>query len=154
MSIFKRIFNRNNSTKSVTSIPKRWSILKGENEGNLMLIRKNVGLDKIAGKENYSTNCGIAFKFLFPDENGLPDIENEPELDDLEDDIFEIYETDLNSIVSIIITTSGFREFVLYTKDVEEFYVRLNKLKEKYHQYEFTSYKQSDENWGTYKSFK
>lgn len=156
MGIFDNILGKkkqNNSTEMVASIPENWSVLRGENNGNPMLIRKNAGLEQIAGNKNYSVSCGIAFKLLFPDENGLPNIENEPELNDLEDDIFEIYETDLNSIVATIITTSGFREFVLYTKNSEEFNVRLQKLQSKYPKYELTSYNRKDENWGTYKSF-
>ena len=157
MGIFDKIFAKkteNNSNEIVTIIPESWSVLSGENDGNPMLIRKNTGLTKIAGNKNYSMSCGIAFKLLFPDENGLPNIGNEPELNDLEDDIFEIYETDLNSIVATIITTSGFREFVLYSKNVEEFNLRLEKLKTKYPKYELTSYNRKDENWETYKSFK
>jgi hypothetical protein len=156
MGIFDKIFGKkaeNNSNEIITIIPESWSVLSGENNGNQMLIRKNSGLDKIAGNTNYSMSCGIAFKLLFPDENGLPNIGNEPELNDLEDHIFETYETDLNSIVATIITTSGFREFVLYTKNVEEFNLRLEKLKAKYPKYELTSYNRKDENWETYKSF-
>ncbi len=157
MGIFDKLFGKkteNNANETVTTIPESWSILSGENNGNPMLIRKNVGLEKIAGNINYTMSCGIAFKLLFPDENGLPNSTNEPELNNLEDDIFEIYETDLNAIVSTIITTSGFREFLLYSKNVEEFNLRLEKLKIKYPQYELTSYNRKDENWETYKSFK
>ena len=91
---------------------------------------------------------------LSPNADGLPDIENEPELDNLEDDIFDFLESDFNSIVPITITTSGFREFVIYTKDLAEFNVRLEKLKKKYPKYELTTYNKTDQNWNTYKSFK
>ena len=155
MGIFDKLFNKKvteNNTE-LTSIPENWSILKSENDGKPMLIRKNVGCEKIAGNKNYSTGCGIAFQLKFPDENGLPNTEKEPELNNLEDDIFEIFENDLNSIVPIVITTSGFREYVIYTKDLSEFQNRLSKLKEKYKQYELTTYNKNDENWKTYKSF-
>ncbi|TGD56532.1 DUF695 domain-containing protein [Flavobacterium humi] len=157
MGIFDRFFNgesKNGSSDTITIIPQSWSILQGKNNGNPMLIRKNVGCDKIAGNKNYSISCGIAFKLLFPAENGFPDVESEPELNNLEDDIFDFFETDLNSIVPLVITTSGFKEYVLYTKDVNEFKIRLEKLKAKYKQYELTSYNESDKNWKTYKSFK
>jgi Family of unknown function (DUF695) len=157
MAIFDKIFgkkNENYSIENITAIPESWSVLSGDNDGNPMLIRKNTGLNKIAGNRNYSMSCGIAFKLLFPDGNGLPNIEKEPELDNLEDDIFEMYETDLNSIIATIITTSGFREFVLYSKDVKEFNLRLEELRIKYPQYGITSYYKKDENWETYKSFK
>ena len=155
MGIFDKLFNKKvtENNEEITNIPESWSILQSENDGKLMLIRKNVGCDKIAGNKNYSTSCGIAFELKFPDENGLPNAEKEPELNTLEDDIFEIFEKDLNSIVPIVITTSGFREYVIYTKDLSEFQNRLSKLKEKYKQYELTSYNKNDENWKTYKSF-
>ena len=38
-------------------------------------------------------------------------------------------------------------------KNVEEFNLRLEKLKAKYPKYELTSYNRKDENWETYKSF-
>lgn len=119
-----------------------------------MLIRQNVGLIKIIGNKYYSIACGIVIKLLLSAENGLPNIENEPELNNLEDDIFAIYETDWNAIVSTIVTTAGFKEFVPYTKNVDEFNFRLENLKIKYPKYELTSYNRKDENWETHKSFK
>ncbi len=155
MGIFDKLFNKKviENNEEITSIPESWSILQSENNGKPMLIRKNVGCEKIEGNKNYSTGCGIAFQVKFPDENGLPNAEKEPELNTLEDDIFEIFEKDLNSIIPIVITTSGFREYVIYTKDLSEFQNRLSKLKEKHKQYELTSYNKEDGNWKTYKSF-
>ncbi len=155
MGIFDNLFKKkyeSNSTE-ITKIPESWSVSTGENNRKPMLVRKNVACDKIAGIKNYSTNCGIAFKLLSPNADGLHDIENEPELNSLEDDIFEIFESDLNSIVPIVITTSGFREFVIYTKNLAEFNTRLEKLKQNYPKYELTTYNKSDQNWNTYKSF-
>ena len=155
MGIFDKLFNKKviENNEEITSIPESWSILQSENNGKPMVIRKNVGCEKIAGNKNYSTGCGIAFQVKFPDENGLPNAEKEPELNTLEDDIFEIFERDLNSIIPIVITTSGFREYVIYTKDLPEFQNRLSKLREKHKQYELTSYNKEDGNWKTYKSF-
>ena len=155
MGIFDNLFKKKTESNSaeITSIPESWSVSTGENNGQPMFVRKNNACDKIAGNKNYSTNCGIAFKLLSPNADGLPDIENEPELNNLEDDIFDIFESDLNSIVPIVITTSGFREFVIYTKNLAEFNTRLEKLKQKYPKYELTTYNKSDQNWNTYKSF-
>ncbi len=116
MRIFDKLFqkkSKTNSTEVITEIQESWSILTGDNNGKPMFIRKNVACDKIVGNNNYPTSCGIAFKLLSPTKDGLPDIENEPELNSLEDDIFDFFESDLNSIIPIMVTTSGFREFVL-----------------------------------------
>jgi hypothetical protein len=157
MGILDKLFNNKcdkHLSGTITSISESWTVLNGQKNGKPMLIRKNVGCDQIAGNKNYSTKCGIAFMLLFPREDGLPNIENEPELNSLEDDIFDFFETDLNSIIPLIITTSGFREFVLYTKDINEFELRFKKLKDKYKQYELTNYNKFDDKWNTYHSFK
>ena len=138
---------------AVSYIPKKWSDSEDEYQGNRMLMKKNGALRWMAGVLNYDMFCSIAFKFLYPKENGLPNIEKEPELNDIESDIFDIFETDLNSIVTKIITTSGFIEFVFFSKNIEEFYVRLERLQIKYKQYIFTSYNKKDKNWETYDSF-
>jgi hypothetical protein len=156
MGIFDKLFKKktkSNSSEIITSIPESWSVSTSKNNGSAMYVRKNVACDQIAGNKEYFTNCGIAFKLLSPNADGLPDIEIEPELDNLEDDIFDFFESDLNSIVPIVITTSGFREFVIYTKDLTEFKIRLEKLKQKYPKYELTTYNKTDQNWNTYKSF-
>jgi len=137
----------------ILSIPDNWSLSKGETNGNLMLVRKNNGYNQIAGNKTYPTRCGIALKFLYPNANGLPQIQKEPNLDKLEDDILSIFQSDLNSLVTVIITTSGFREYILYTKDVKIFEKGIEQLKAKYTEYTITSYSQLDESWSTYKSF-
>lgn len=154
MDFFKKIFGITSSANStpVESVPQSWSVLKGENEGKVMLIRKNFGCEKIAGHELYNMNCGIAFKLLFPTADGLPNLDSEPIINQMEDEIFEVFESDLNSIIPIVISTSGFREFVIYTKDANEFEKRFEKLKFKYNQYELTCFCHSDPNWETYKS--
>ncbi len=157
MNFFDNLFNQKPSeleSDSVTTIPQSWTVFEGQNNGNPMLVRKNVGCDPIAGNKDYGVGCGIAFKFLHPTEDGFPQIEKEPELNNLEDDLFDLFEKDLNLIIPVIITTSGFREFVLYTKDVKEFQQRFEKLKENYKQYNLTSYSKPDPEWNTHESFK
>ena len=54
-------------------IEESWSVLKGKNDGNEMLIRKNDWFTTIAGKKEYPFRAGIAFKILNPREDGFPD---------------------------------------------------------------------------------
>jgi len=154
MGLFEKLLNKHNLNEMITSIPEHWSVLNSNNSGRSMIIRKNVGLEKIAGNIHYAMSCGIGFEFLFPDENGFPDLQKEPELHQLEKDVFETYEKDLNAIVAMVITSAGFKEFILYTKDVDEFNLRLEQLKVKYQQYTLTCYNQNDANWTTFKSIK
>lgn len=154
MSFLDKFFNKkSNSDDPILSIPQSWTVFEGVNNGMPILVRKNVGCDKIVGDSRYCTNCGIAFRILYPSENGLPNFNLEPSLNHLEDDIFGILESDLNSIVPVVITTSGFREYVVYTKDLQAFENRLARLKAKYLQYELTHFSKIDRTWETYKSF-
>ncbi|WP_029274577.1 DUF695 domain-containing protein [Pedobacter borealis] len=157
MSILKKLFGIKPNipeAADITSIPQSWSVLEGKNNGMPMIVRKNVGCDKIAGHKAYTTNCGIAFNLLAPTADGLPNFELEPSLNKLEDDIFETLEFDFNSVIPIVITTSGFREFVIYTKDINKFEEGLENIKSKYPRYELTSFNKPDPGWKTYKSFK
>jgi len=153
MGIFNSLFGKKQREEVITQIPESWKVLSGENNGNPMLVRKNAGCDTIAGNRDYFTSCGIAFKLLSPNAEGLPDIKSEPALNDIEDDIFDSFESDLNSIIPLVISTSGFREFVAYTKDLAEFEKRLNALRKRYPDYELSTYNKPDSNWETYKSF-
>lgn len=148
----KNLKTDSDSTKN-GGIANKWSIYQGENNGNPMFVRKNNGCDTFAGNKNYSIRCGIALKFLFPTSNGLPQVDKEPDLEKLEEDIFEIFQSDLNSLVTIVITTSGFREYVLYTNDVKKFEKRLKTLKAKYSQYTIQSYSEKDKEWSIFKSY-
>lgn len=144
--------NKLDSTRS-DSLANLWSVYQGENNGKIMLIRKNNGCEKFVADKRYSVRCGIALKFLLPTDNGLPQIQKETALYNIEEDIFKIFQSDLNFIVTLIITTSGFREYVLYTSDVNKFEIRFVALKVKYPEYTMSSYSEKDEGWATYKSF-
>ena len=154
MGLFDNLFKRNsNSSSTITEIPENWRVSTGENNKKPMVVRKNTGCDSLAGNKKYATLCGISFKMLAPNAHGLPDIENEPELDAMEDDILKFFESDLTAIIPIIITTSGFREFVLYTKNLQKFNTILEKLRAKYPKYALTSYNKPDPDWNVYKTF-
>jgi hypothetical protein len=140
-------------TTKIDSIPDNWSVYQGDNSGNIMIIRKNNGYEQYAGNKAYPMRCGIALKFLIKTDNGLPLIAKEPALERIEKDIFENFQSDFNSLIVLVITTSGFREYVLYTNDVKKFENRYIKLKSKYSQYTFSTYNEEDKEWATYKSF-
>lgn len=149
--VFK-VFNRKGNKLKYNLEVNKWDIIEGQNNKNPMIIRKLNQTDSIIGNSEYSINCGIAFKLLFPNENGLPEIEKEPELYDLEDFLIELFNDVNNTIIVGIITTSGFKEFVFYVKNQEVFYKKLYKLRMKYNQYIFTEYCRFDPSWDNYYS--
>ena len=152
MGLLSKIFGRNQTSEPLLSIPQSWSVNEGQNQGNLMFVRKNDGCKNIAGHKDYPFRCGIAFELNKPTENGLPSSEENHELNDLEDRIFELYQNDLSGIVTLIITTSGFREYVLYSKSSATFNEKLKQLCSLNTNYNLTSYCELDRNWSQFKS--
>jgi len=90
---------------------------------------------------------------LYPRENGLPNLQSEPRLKELEQEIFNVFELDLQSIVPVIVSTSGVRQYIMYTNDLEEYSIRLDKLRSKFTEYNFITCSDTDINWETYQSF-
>ncbi len=82
--------------------------------------------------KTYPINCGIVFKLLSPRKNGLPNLEAEPRLKELEQEIFETFESDFQSIIPVIISTSGVRQYIMYTNNLEEYHTRLNRIRVKF----------------------
>jgi hypothetical protein len=155
MGILNKLFGAGTQTNStINTIPENWTVLQSQNDGKPMLIRKNALNDSIIAHKSYNVRCGIAFEIKHPNDNGMPQMEKEPELNAMEDQIFDSFEKDQNSIIALILTTSGFREFVVYTKDINDFERNLKVLRQNFAQYELTSYHESDPGWKLYKNYR
>jgi hypothetical protein len=155
MGFLKKIFGSDKvetSNEVPQSIPSSWSILPGKSEGNAMLTRKNDACEQFIGNSNFSLRCGIAFHILHPDENGFPDVMKEPELDQLEDVIFQEFESNVDAIIPVVITTSGFREYVLYSKSEDIFISKLSEIQKQFPQYQLTHFSIPDPKWKYFKS--
>ncbi len=50
----------------------KWSVLKGERNGNPMFIRRNESAQQLATHPDYSNRIGIAVPLLNANEHGLP----------------------------------------------------------------------------------
>ena len=135
------------------SIGESWSILEGKNDNNPMIVRKNKRFDNFEHKSFYKYRAGIAFKILSPDKNGFPNSDEMVILNNVEDTIFDIFQSKNHSLIATIITTSGFREYMLYTQNEAIFSSDFNSLNEKDLKYNFTSYVQEDPDWDGYNQF-
>ena len=94
----------------VQEIPDSWEVKEGTYDGNILLLRKNSGLEDVDEKLYYSMRTGISFRFNRTADNGFPDQNETARLDQLEDDIFYTFQNDNKALVSIIKTESAFLE--------------------------------------------
>ncbi|MBU0761023.1 MAG: DUF695 domain-containing protein [Nanoarchaeota archaeon] len=136
----------------IPEIKDKWIVAKGENQRNPMLIRRNEGVKSIVGEGYFSIRSGIAFKVLNPDNKGFPKKLEITKLNAIEDAIFNMGDGVSVSIV-VIITTSGFREYMFYHNENFDLEKNIKTLQSKFSEYQFTSYSENDKSWEGYKEF-
>jgi hypothetical protein len=129
-----------------------WQVSQGQHQGSPLIARVNTWAKEILGHPEFPYRVGIAVPFLSPQADGLPTKEENFGFNEIEDEIFDLFQKDNEAIVCVIITTSGMREFLIYssTKEVDE---KVNQLKSKFSKYDFQSYVQEDKKWDGYKEW-
>ena len=96
-----------------------WAVAKGEYDGRPMFVRINTGAAAIAGRPGLRHRLGIAVPLQHADSDGLPTGDEISILAELETRLLAELGDGLESVLVLVITTSGMREFVLYTQLVE-----------------------------------
>jgi len=130
----------------------QWEVSSGQMDGKPLIVRKNTGYKGIIGHNLFPFRAGISFKFLRQENNGLPSNTESSTLNQIEDAIFERFQSNDRSLVAIIITTNGFREYVMYTQSQTFFNQDLRPLQNEFPNYLFTSYLEEDKNWEGYQN--
>ena len=74
-------------------------------------------------------------------------------LNNLEDALAVAFETKENAIHALTITTSGFREYVFYSKETVDLSAALSIVRAKFNSYELQSYAAEDADWRVYDEF-
>ena len=127
-----------------------WSIAEGENDGNVMIVRSNAGYRDFGSVPGYEHQVGIAVPLRRPEPTGLPSPEENAELHEIENLICNSLQEQAESLLVAIITTSGMREFVLYTRDAQRVKRRFEELRNQITSHELQLIIQVDKDWGIY----
>jgi hypothetical protein len=96
---------------------------------------------------------GIAIPLNESDKDGLPTQKEQENLNTIEDSLFSSVEVENHTIVALIITTNGMREFVLYSESVDKAKKIASNLKSMVNTHEIQSYTEEDSSWSTYNQF-
>ena len=129
-----------------------WTMFEGSNEGRPMILRGNTGLADIAGKPPLTHRFGIAVPLHSPRENGFPTSEESEELGAIEKALLATFPAPTTRL-AVVITTSGFREFVFYTSAPEGVPAAVRRLQSEITGHTLQSYVEPDERWEFYRSF-
>lgn len=130
-----------------------WSVLKGQNEGKPMFIRRNEAALAFAGHPDYKYRIGVAIPLLAPNGDGLPTNEEMEQLNAIEDALTEQLEIEQRALHVLAITTGGMREFVFYSRVPARAEKIVESLREKIATHEPQSYVTEDGKWTLFKQF-
>ena len=88
-------------------------MLRSDSNGRPMFVRLNTRAGAVAGSAAYGIRVGVAIPLRQPRPDGLPDKAESEQLSAIEDAL--VAGSSGRAILVAVITTSGMREFVLYT---------------------------------------
>lgn len=128
-----------------------WVLAEGEHEGHPLLIRFREFPEDFP-RASYPDRVNLFWQMIETDENGWP---NEIEFERLrvfEDRLVEAVECDGESILSLVLTCNGEKEFVFHTADVAIFLSRLNNMTQEQDRYPITLVKHTDPEWSYFDS--
>ena len=140
-------------TKVTYPIDCRWNVLQGKNADQPMLVRKNESAKVLKAHGGYRARVGVAVKLLETTDDGFPSARELSVLNNLEDALAVAFETKENAIHALTITTSGFREYVFYSKETVDLSAALSIVRAKFNSYELHSYAAEDADWRVYDEF-
>jgi hypothetical protein len=113
-------------------------------------VRLNNGYKDFGAIPGYGHQVGIAVPLLAAGPTGLPSPEEDAQLGAVEDSICGSLEQQAESLLVAIITTSGMREFVFYTRAPEQVKQRFEKLRSSITGHEIQLMIQPDKDWSVY----
>jgi Family of unknown function (DUF695) len=115
-----------------------------------MIVRWNSGYRKFGSVAGYRDQVGIAVPLRMPELTGLPSPEEDADLQAIEDAIYHSFQEHAESLFVAVITTSGMREFVLYTRAPEHARQCFEHLRTIVTSHELQLMIQPDEAWAVY----
>jgi Family of unknown function (DUF695) len=130
-------------------IIENWSVGVGQDPNSPMIIRIRSKLDSEKGKELFPHMMRVLWSFQTPNQVGMPSKVEADELTEFEERLEEHFESDLQSVLTVVITKSGLREWYFYTNNIDEFMTRLGSVPHK-NQNPIEIYFTNDENWKYY----
>jgi hypothetical protein len=130
-----------------------WSVGQGERNGKILIVRANTGYQKFGSISGYEHQVGIAVPLRAAEPTGLPSPEEDAQLGEIEDRLCAEFEQEAKSLLVAIITTSGMREFVFYTRVPEDVKHRFEQLRGAINNHEIQLMIQADKDWSVYARF-
>jgi hypothetical protein len=130
-----------------------WSVLEGEYDERPMFVRLNAGAGAIAKSATLAHRIGIAVALLSPNDEGLPTSSESAVLVSIEDALCDSLRAGTDVILTVVITTSGMREFVFYCAVSAHVSSAVTSVRERFPSYEIQLIEENDPEWVVYDQF-
>jgi hypothetical protein len=135
------------------SIPKSWTIATGTHEGKPVSTRFNIALRPIAGRPEFPDRLGIIVPLREVNDRGFPSRAEVRQLDVIEEMIDLRLGGSNESLIAGVITTSGLREFVVYTSAAQAALAKAEALAREVTTHAVQVILRSDPEWRVYRVF-
>jgi hypothetical protein len=135
----------------LTDLPDKWTVLKSESDGSLMIVRMLENMESVSDKKDYPIRVGIAVPVA------SMDAETQKLLDSLEKVITDSFKTNTQGKLYAVITQLGsqtFKEYVVQSKSTADFALIHKDLKNTFPQLEIQMVAKEDPNWEMYQKIK
>ena len=126
------------------SIP--WTVIRGRNSEGVVLFRFREFTPGFP-KADFPHRLNVFWTSTASDENGLPEQEESDRMCVFEDRLIEATELDAQSVLSLVVTGKGQREYVFHTKATDEFLRRLTDMPQKEEPYPIEIHHVTDPVW-------
>ena len=130
-----------------------WAVAQAELNGKPMFLRINEGLRSIAGKHPFDHRFGVTVPLHTPNEHGLPTNEEMESLNRIEEALEATFPPAGPTLLAVVVTTGGFREWVFYTSVAPDIAPAMETLRSRVTSHELQFYVEPDRKWEVFRSF-
>jgi hypothetical protein len=130
-----------------------WSVASGDSDGKPIFIRINTGASAVSKLPAFGHRVGIAVSLQAPDASGLPTPDEAATLSQIEEAVEAALRVGHETILVVVLTTGGMREFVLYSAAPQNIEAAIGTVQARFPSHEIQFYIQPDADWDAYASF-
>jgi len=126
-----------------------WAVVETSQNEFPLIIRVRQKVDtSLRSSRPYKIT--IIWSVIHGRDNGFPVKMEQLEMERFEDLLVEAFEKDNQAVLMLVYTSAGTREWVFYTKDVDEFSKRLNSIPQEQQKYPIEIFSDTDIGWELY----
>lgn len=123
-----------------------WALAKGSRDGSSMMMRYRQFQTDFP-KQDYPVRVKVVCDFNERTQSGLPTQTEYARLDIVEDELMGLAEEADTSVLAMVITSSGKREFIFQTSDADDLSTRVNRAYDNESRYYIDVTQEGEDEW-------